>query len=53
MLRFGLNLVSSGGANVAGAAMAGVGADLSLDYLRHLVLPVLTLAIYLQVCRCC
>jgi peptide/nickel transport system permease protein len=46
---FGLNWFPSGGANVAGARYGSEWERiLSLDYLRHLVLPVLTLAIYLQ-----
>ena len=46
---FGLNWFPSGGANVAGARYGSEWERiLSLDYLRHLVLPVMTLAIYLQ-----
>jgi peptide/nickel transport system permease protein len=46
---FGLNWFPSGGANVAGARYGSEWERIfSLDYLRHLVLPVLTLAIYLQ-----
>jgi peptide/nickel transport system permease protein len=46
---FGLNWFPSGGANIAGARYGSEWERiLSLDYLRHLVLPVMTLAIYLQ-----
>ena len=46
---FGLEWFPSGGANVAGARYASEwDRILSLDFLRHLALPVLTLAIYLQ-----
>ena len=46
---FGLNWFPSGGANVAGARYGSEWERIfSLDYLRHLVLPVMTLAIYLQ-----
>jgi peptide/nickel transport system permease protein len=46
---FGLNWFPSGGANIAGARYSSEWNRIfSLDYLRHLVLPVLTLAIYLQ-----
>jgi peptide/nickel transport system permease protein len=46
---FGLNWFPSGGANIAGARYSSEWDRIfSLDYLRHLVLPVLTLAIYLQ-----
>ena len=49
LFAFGLNWFPSGGANSAGARYASEwGRILSLDYLHHLVLPVLTLAIYLQ-----
>jgi peptide/nickel transport system permease protein len=46
---FALGWFPSGGANSAGANYASEwGRILSLDYLRHLALPVLTLAIFLQ-----
>jgi peptide/nickel transport system permease protein len=46
---FGLNWFPSGGANSAGAQYTSEWDRIfSLDYLRHLVLPVLTLALYLQ-----
>jgi peptide/nickel transport system permease protein len=46
---FGLEWFPSGGANVAGARYASEWERIfSLDFLRHLALPVLTLAIYLQ-----
>jgi peptide/nickel transport system permease protein len=46
---FGLDWFPSGGANVPGARYASEWERIfSLDYLRHLALPVLTLAIYLQ-----
>ena len=46
---FGLHWFPSGGANAAGARYASEwDRILSLDYLRHLTLPMLTLAIYLQ-----
>jgi len=46
---FGLGWLPSGGANVAGAQYASEwDRILSFDYLRHLALPALTLAIYLQ-----
>jgi len=46
---FGLNWFPSGGANVAGARYDSEwDRILSLDYLHHLALPVLTLAVYLQ-----
>jgi peptide/nickel transport system permease protein len=46
---FGLNWFPSGGANIAGARYGSEWERIfSLDYLRHLVLPVLTLAIFLQ-----
>jgi peptide/nickel transport system permease protein len=46
---FGLEWFPSGGANIAGARYGSEWERIfSLDYLRHLVLPVLTLAIYLQ-----
>lgn len=46
---FGLNWFPSGGANIAGARYTSEWDRIfSLDYLRHLALPVLTLAIYLQ-----
>jgi peptide/nickel transport system permease protein len=46
---FGLNWFPSGGANIAGARYGSEWERIfSLDYLRHLALPVLTLAIYLQ-----
>jgi peptide/nickel transport system permease protein len=46
---FGLGWFPSGGANVAGARYASEWDRIfSLDYLRHLTLPVLTLVTYLQ-----
>ena len=46
---FGLGWFPSGGANTAGAQYGSEWSRiLSLDYLRHLALPALTLAIYLQ-----
>jgi len=46
---FGLNWFPSGGANMAGARYTSEWQRiLSLDFLRHLALPVLALAIYLQ-----
>lgn len=46
---FGLNWFPSGGATTAGAQFSSNWARMtSLDYLRHLALPALTLAIYLQ-----
>jgi peptide/nickel transport system permease protein len=46
---FGLSWFPSGGANSAGAQFGSEWARiLSLDYLHHLVLPALTLALYLQ-----
>ncbi|MDJ0388790.1 ABC transporter permease [Roseomonas sp. E05] len=46
---FGLGWLPSGGANTAGAQYTSEwDRILSLDYLRHLALPALTLAIYLQ-----
>jgi len=48
-LAFGLGLFPSGGANTAGAAFDSEWARLaSADFLRHLALPALTLALYLQ-----
>jgi len=49
LFAFGLGWFPSGGANSAGARYASEWQRiLSLDYLHHLVLPVLTLALYLQ-----
>jgi peptide/nickel transport system permease protein len=46
---FSLNWFPSGGANIAGARYASEwDRILSLDFLRHLTLPALSLAIYLQ-----
>jgi peptide/nickel transport system permease protein len=46
---FGLGWFPSGGANAAGARFDSEWARIaSLDYLRHLILPAATLAIYLQ-----
>jgi peptide/nickel transport system permease protein len=46
---FGLGWFPSGGAMSAGAEFSGpLGRFFSLDFLRHLVLPALTLAIYLH-----
>jgi peptide/nickel transport system permease protein len=46
---FGLGWLPSGGANAAGAEFGSEWARIfSLDYLRHLILPAATLAIYLQ-----
>jgi peptide/nickel transport system permease protein len=46
---FGLGWFPSGGANSAGAFYAGEASRLlSRDFLQHLVLPALTLALYLQ-----
>src|SRR5262249_25559681 len=46
---FGFGWFPSGGANAAGASFSSEWARIfSLDYLRHLALPCLTLAIFLQ-----